>query len=100
MKKYQDDIKLITNLAEYIIEHNATIRQTAKVFSMSKSTVHYLIKYKLKDINDSLFVQTKIILCQNFSEKHIRGGNATKMKYNGIRNNCNANDNKSQCYFM
>jgi len=100
MKKYQDDTKLITNLAQYIVEYNATIRQTAKVFSMSKSTVHYLIKYKLKDISEALYIQTKIILCQNFSEKHIRGGNATKMKYNDIRSNHATIDNKSHCCFM
>ena len=67
--------------ADYILENNATIRTTAKVFGYSKSTVHNDVSNKLKKSNFNLYKKVKTILENNFSEKHIRGGNATKKKY-------------------
>lgn len=78
MKNYYVRTKQIAN---YIIETKSTIRQTAKVFSMAKSTVHYDLQYRLKYIDSDLFEQVKKILKINFEEKHIRGGEATKNKY-------------------
>lgn len=71
------------DLARYIIENKATVRATAKRFGISKSTVHKDISERLEHINRSLFLQAKAVLDLNKSERHIRGGIATKKKYKG-----------------
>ena len=68
-------------IAEYIIEHNATVRQTAKAFGVSKSTVHKDVTDRLMQINPTLAKQARQVLDVNKSERHIRGGMATKEKY-------------------
>lgn len=68
-------------VAGYIIECNATVRQAAKKFGVSKSTVHKDITERLKQIDPSLAAQTRVVLDINKSERHIRGGMATKEKY-------------------
>lgn len=68
-------------IAEYIVEKNATVRQTAKQFGISKSTVHKDITERLLTINPSLAERTRQVLDINKSERHIRGGMATKEKY-------------------
>lgn len=68
-------------IANYIIETNATVRQTAKQFGISKSTVHKDVTERLSHINPSLAAQTRRVLDTNKSERHIRGGLATKEKY-------------------
>lgn len=68
-------------LGEYIIEHKATVRAAAGQFGISKSTVHKDVSQKLEKINPQLFKQVKEILEINKSERHIRGGLATKHKY-------------------
>ena len=68
-------------IAYYIIENNATVRQTAKQFGVSKSTVHKDVADRLNYINRSLANRTRQVLEQNKSERHIRGGLATKQKY-------------------
>ena len=68
-------------LGEYVIETGATVRATAAKFGISKSTVHKDIVYKLKRLNPSLFSEVKSVLDTNKSERHIRGGEATKKKY-------------------
>lgn len=73
------------SLARHIIENNATVRQTAKKFNISKSTVHKDVSERLKEINESLHNQVKLVLEQNKSERHIRGGLATKSKYERLR---------------
>ena len=67
--------------ASYIIDNNATVRQTAQVFGISKSTVHKDIVCKLKYYNPSLYTEVKKILDKNKAERHLRGGEATKQKY-------------------
>ena len=67
--------------AEYVIENGATVRQTAAHFGISKSTVHKDISVKLKRVNKTKYTLVKSILEQNKSERHIRGGEATKKKY-------------------
>ncbi len=69
------------NVAKYIIEHNATVRETAKKFGISKSTVHKDIIERLVKIDPSLAENAKKILEVNKKERHIRGGLATKEKY-------------------
>lgn len=73
------------SLAQYIIENNATVRQTAKKFNISKSTVHKDVSERLKTINEGLYNNVKAVLEQNKSERHIRGGMATKTKYERLR---------------
>ena len=68
-------------LAEYIIENKATVRAAAKKFCISKSTVHKDVTERLKKINPSLCTDVKEVLDLNKSERHIRGGLATKRKY-------------------
>lgn len=67
--------------AEYVIENGATVRQTAAYFGISKSTVHKDLSVKLRYINKAKYNQVKEILDLNKSERHIRGGEATKRKY-------------------
>jgi len=67
--------------ASYIIDNNATVRQAAHYFSISKSTVHKDLVCKLKYINPSLYSQVKKVLEKNKAERHLRGGEATKRKY-------------------
>ena len=79
MKDYISD--RVIELAEYIAEHKATVRQTAKEFGVSKSTVHKDITERLEKISPSLFERAGEVLKINKKERHIRGGKATKEKY-------------------
>ena len=68
-------------VAKYILERNTTVRQTAKTFGVSKSTIHKDVTERLEEINPSLAKEVKMVLEKNKSERHIRGGMATKLKY-------------------
>lgn len=68
-------------LANYIIENKCTVRDAAKKFGISKSTVHKDVTERLLKINKILADETRKILLENKSERHIRGGIATKKKY-------------------
>jgi len=68
-------------IAKYILEKQATVRQTAKVFGVSKSTVHKDVTERLEEIQPTLASEVKQVLEKNKSERHIRGGMATKLKY-------------------
>jgi len=68
-------------LAEYTIDKKATVRDAAKQYGVSKSTVHKDLVERLPEINSDLAQEVKAILEVNKQERHIRGGNATKMKY-------------------
>ncbi len=68
-------------LGKYIIDTGSTVRAAAKVFGISKSTVHKDVTVRLKDIDRGLFDNVKTVLEKNKSERHIRGGLATKRKY-------------------
>ena len=69
------------HIAQYIVDNGATVRQTARQFGVSKSTVHKDVTQRLIQINPRLAFQTRIILDINKSERHIRGGMATREKY-------------------
>ncbi|MBE7063041.1 MAG: sporulation transcriptional regulator SpoIIID [Ruminococcaceae bacterium] len=84
MKDYIED--RATTLATYIIDNNATVRDAAKKYSVSKSTVHKDIVERLPRINLSLAMAVRAILDENKSERHIRGGQATKLKYLAEKN--------------
>lgn len=68
-------------LAQYIIDSKDTVRGAAKKFGISKSTVHKDVSERLLRINPALAHQVRIILDENKAERHIRGGMATKLKY-------------------
>ncbi|OJT85954.1 sporulation transcriptional regulator SpoIIID, partial [Clostridioides difficile] len=73
---------------KYILEKNTTVRQTAKTFGVSKSTIHKDVTERLKEINPSLAKEVKNVLDKNKSERHIRGGLATKLKYEKEHKKC------------
>ena len=79
MKDYIEERAI--EIANYIIENNATVRQTAKMFGISKSTVHKDVTERLTQINPNLAKEARKVLDINKSERHIRGGLATKEKY-------------------
>ncbi len=79
MKEYIEERAI--NIANYIIENNATVRQTAKEFGISKSTVHKDVTDRLIQINPFLAAEARKVLDVNKSERHIRGGLATREKY-------------------
>ncbi len=79
MKGLSDDRAVI--LGEYILETGATVRATAKVYGISKSTVHKDVTERLSVKSPQLYRQVKAVLEINKQERHIRGGMATKQKY-------------------
>ena len=68
-------------LAVYMIETGATVRSAAKQFGISKSTVHKTLTVRLRQCNYPLYLQVREVLDKNKRERHIRGGMATKRKY-------------------
>ena len=68
-------------IAQYIIDNNTTVRQAAKHFGISKSTVHKDVTERLVQVSPSLASEVRKVLDVNKSERHIRGGLATKEKY-------------------
>jgi len=68
-------------LGQYILDNECTIRQAAKHFLVSKSTVHNDVSNKLKYKNYEMYLLVKKVLKHNFEVKHLRGGYATKLKY-------------------
>ena len=77
----EDILDRIFKEAEYIVDTGATVRQAAKVFHFSKSTVHKDVTERLYSVDKSLYKDVKKVLEKNLSERHIRGGEATKRKY-------------------
>lgn len=71
----------VTREAEYIILTKSTVRAAALHFEISKSTVHKDVTERLKGIDEKLFANVREVLDKNLSERHIRGGIATKNKY-------------------
>lgn len=82
MKDYIEE--RVLEVANYIIDSKATIRKTAKVFGVSKSTIHKDMTERLPKINPVIAKEAKNILDLNKAERHIRGGKATKLKYKAI----------------
>jgi len=68
-------------LGNYILASNATVRQTAEIFGVSKSTVHKDVTERLPRVNQQLAFRVRTILELNKAERHIRGGEATRRKY-------------------
>ena len=79
MKEYIEERAI--EIAHYIIENNATVRQAAKKFGISKSSVHVDLTVRLESIDPSLAREARKVLDVNKAQRHIRGGLATKNKY-------------------
>ena len=73
--------KRARNLAVYVIETGATVRAAARHFGISKSTVHKALTQRLRMCNYQLYLQVRQVLDRNKQERHIRGGMATRRKY-------------------
>jgi len=71
----------VVKVAEYMVEHEATVRATAKAFGISKSTVHQDMQTRLRKIDYGLAREVDAVLQKNKAERHIRGGLATYRKY-------------------
>ncbi len=83
MKEYIEERAV--EVANYIIKSNATVRQTAKQFGISKSTVHKDITDRVEHINPQLARRVRSVLEINKAQRHIRGGMATKNKYLNLK---------------
>ena len=81
MKEYIEE--RVCELGNYIIDMKATVRAAAKKFGISKSTVHKDVTERLAVINAALANEVRLVLEENKAERHIRGGQATKIKYQG-----------------
>lgn len=79
MRHYIEERAL--ELGSFIIENRTTVRAAAQNFGISKSTVHKDVTERLAKLNPSMAGQVKRILAENKAERHIRGGEATKLKY-------------------
>ncbi|MBQ4052244.1 MAG: sporulation transcriptional regulator SpoIIID [Clostridia bacterium] len=77
-------------LGRYILENKATVRQAAAVFKISKSTVHKDVSQRLQSIDHPLFLKVKAVLDTNLKERHIRGGIATRNKYEQLKKQKNS----------
>ncbi len=77
---YDIDLRVIKE-AEYILGEKATVRKAAKFFGVSKSTVHYDVTKRLESLDSELYEKVKKLLMVNLSERHIRGGIATRNKF-------------------
>lgn len=84
-----EKLERVTMLANHILFTHDTIRKTAKVYHLSKSTVHNDLSKRLFKIDKLLYLEVQQILDEHFREKHIRGGEATRKKY--ILENANKN---------
>jgi putative DeoR family transcriptional regulator (stage III sporulation protein D) len=73
--------KRVLEICTYILETQATVRQAAQVFGVSKSTVHKDMTERLPSLNKELAQQVKKVLDYNKAERHLRGGEATRNKY-------------------
>ena len=71
------------DLAVYIIDNRTTVREAAKHFGISKSTVHKDLSERLEPVDRELYLRVKSVLEKNKAERHIRGGIATRKKYRG-----------------
>lgn len=83
----RDINELICQEARYIVENNATVRQAGKYFGRSKSAVHQDMRDKLPRINHALAVDVSKVLGTNLAERHNRGGQSTKAKWEKMRRN-------------
>ena len=68
-------------IGKYIIDNSSTVRETAERFNLSKSTVHKDATEKLNRVDPEIYLKVRKVLEINKAERHIRGGEATRIKY-------------------
>ena len=83
LKEYIEERVIL--IARYIIDNNATVRQAAKKFGVSKSTIHKDVTDRLRHVNNALWKEVQELLNKNKQERHLRGGEATRKKYTACR---------------
>ncbi|XZM33927.1 sporulation transcriptional regulator SpoIIID [Clostridium perfringens] len=83
MKKYIED--RVLSVADYIIENKATIRETARVFGVSKSTVHKDITERIFELNPKKTSEVEKVILFNKNQRHLRRGEATKKKWQSMK---------------
>lgn len=83
MNNYEKYCERAIEEAQYIIENKCTIRATAKALSISKSTIHKDVTDRLRRIDLNLYQKVRLILNENFKQRHIRGGISTANKHKG-----------------
>lgn len=74
-------MRRVLDISEYVLKHRATVRDAAKSFGISKSTVHKDVTERLPHLNQALAAKVKEVLDANKAERHLRGGEATRRKY-------------------
>jgi len=74
-------IERVMSAAEYTLYNRSTVRETAKVLKVSKSTVHRDLSYRLPKIDPQMASEVRGVLMANKAERHIRGGEATKLLF-------------------
>ena len=79
--------KRVKEVGNYIYETKATVRQTARIYGVSKSTIHKDVTERLLEIDPELAQRVKSVLEYNKAERHIRGGEATRIKYEKLKKN-------------
>ena len=73
--------KRVLEVSRYISQTKATVRDAARVFGVSKSTIHKDVTERLPKVNPELASRVKRVLEYNKAERHLRGGEATRRKY-------------------
>lgn len=76
--------KRVLDICAYILETQATVRQAAQVYKVSKSTVHKDMTERLPSLNKEMALEVKRVLDYNKAERHLRGGEATRKKYKDL----------------
>ena len=79
-------LRRVKDEADYIVSTGSTVRQAAKVFGISKSTVHKDITCRLPFFDEKLYLKVRAVLDKNLEERHIRGGIATREMYRKKKN--------------
>ena len=79
--------------ARYILKHKCTVRDAAKIFFVSKSTLHKDVTVRLRFVDKQLYEDVKKVLDFNLAQRHLRGGNATKKMYENVKKTKEQNKN-------
>lgn len=82
-------VERVFDVANYVLKNGCTIREVAKVFCVSKSTAHKDLNERLPELDFALFEKVSAILQENWNERYLRGGFATKQKFARLKNNNN-----------
>ena len=78
-------LQRVIDIANYILDTGYTVRQTAQIFGVSKSTVHKDVTERLPQVNENLAQDVRVVLEKNKAERHLRGGEATRLKVRSLR---------------